>query len=137
MNMSFALTTRQIESEQKTVTRRLGWTRAKVGQIVQPIVKGQGLKKGERVTKIGRRIRFTDVRRERLDRMTTDQDYGRAECAKEGFSDLTPAEFVYMFCRSHRWPALYAAGALVEGARSCLPDDEVTRIEFEYVEIEA
>ena len=47
--MSFALTTEQVRNRTKTVTRRLGWATAKAGDIVQPIVKGQGLKKGERV----------------------------------------------------------------------------------------
>jgi hypothetical protein len=131
--MSFALTTAQVQARTKTVTRRLGWTHATVGESAQPIEKGQGLKKGETVARIGGPIAFVDVRRERLDRMTTDLDYGRAECLREGFPDLTPAAFVAMFCASHRWPALYADGVLVEPSRPCLPDDEVTRIEFEYL----
>ena len=52
-NMSFMLTTEQIKNRTKTVTRRLGWRNAKPGDVVQPIVKGQGLQKGETVQKIG------------------------------------------------------------------------------------
>lgn len=116
--MSFALTTEQVRRRKKTVTRRLGWRDAKPGTVVQPIVKGQGLKKGETVERIDGPIRFVDVRLERLDRMVDEPEYGRAECIREGFPDLTPAEFVVMFCQHNR----------------CAPFDRVTRIEFEYLE---
>lgn len=65
-HMSFALTTEQVRARTKTVTRRVRWLFAKPGDIVQPVVKGQGLKKGETVEKIGAPIRFVSVRREPL-----------------------------------------------------------------------
>src|SRR4051812_15043835 len=62
-NMSFALTTAQVRARTKTVTRRGGWLFAKVGDVVQPVVKSQGIKKGEHVEKIGGPIRFVAVDR--------------------------------------------------------------------------
>jgi hypothetical protein len=52
-NISFALTTAQVRARTKTVTRRVGWTFLKPGDLLQPVVKCRGLKKGERVEKIG------------------------------------------------------------------------------------
>jgi len=113
--MSFALTTEQVRNRTKTVTRRLGWTFAKAGDVVQPVVKAQGLKKGERVEKIGGPIRFVNVRRERLSEITPD------ECMREGFPDYAPVDFAAMFCEHNRVPIW----------------TDVTRIEFEYVEVSA
>lgn len=107
---SFFLTTAQIRNRSKTVTRRLS-SRYKAGELRQPVVKQQGLKKGEHVEKIGGAIRLTDVRRERLDAITPD------DCAREGFPELTPAEFVAMFKRHNH----------------CRRNRIVTRIQFEYV----
>lgn len=111
-NISFALTTEQIRNRTKTVTRRLGSRTAKVGELRQPIVKGMGLKKGEKVTKINGPICFIDVRREQLDAITPE------DVVREGFSGMTPAEFVAMFGHYNR----------------CRPNTDVTRIEFNYVD---
>lgn len=62
--MSFALTSTQINDRTKTVTRRLGWSRLRPGTLLQPVVKAQGLKKGEKVQKVGGPIRVVSVRRE-------------------------------------------------------------------------
>lgn len=113
--MSFMLTWPQFCAGQKTVTRRDGWLRARAGQQVQGVQKGQGLKKGEAVVR-GHVIRFVDVRREFLSRMIEEEDYGRAECLAEGFPELTPVQFVAMFCRTHGTD----------------PRDLVTRLEFTY-----
>lgn len=118
--ISFALTTDQVRRRQKTVTRRVGWRQVTVGELLQPIVQGQGLKKGERVRKIGRPITLVDVRREPLRRMLEDLEYGAAEVIAEGFDGDpekgTPEGFVRFFCASH----------------GCTPDTEITRLEFEY-----
>lgn len=111
-NASFSLTTAQVRARTKTVTRRKGWAWANAGMLVQPVVKGMGLKKGERVERIGHPIRFVRVTRERLD--TIDP----CDCAREGFPDMTPAEFVAMYCKHN-------GGA---------PSQIVTRIQFEYVD---
>lgn len=115
--MSFMLTWPQFCGHQKTVTRRLGWLEAHAGQHLQGVYKGQGLKKGERVQR-GPRIRIASVRREFLARMIEDEDYGRRECGREGFPELTPMQFVTMFCRHNH----------------CDPRDLVTRIEFTYAD---
>jgi hypothetical protein len=117
MNMSFALTRPQVEDESKTVTRRLGWRKASVGQVVQPVLKCQGLRAGEKVTKIGRRLRLVDVRRESLGLLLDDpHGYGRREVDAEGFPDRSVTWFVEMFCKANK----------------CGQRDTVTRIQFAY-----
>jgi len=119
--MSFALTTDQILSRTKTVTRRLGWLFLEPGHLVQPVVKARGLRKGERPVKLGGPIRIVSVRREPLSALLADRDYGLAEVRLEGFADRPPLHepeaWVAFFARTHR----------------CGIDDVVTRIEFEYV----
>lgn len=110
--MSFALTTDQVRARTKTVTRRRGWVTAKPGDVVQPIVKGQGLKKGEQVERIGGPIRFVAVDRVVLG------DISPQDVHREGFPQLTPRQFVAMF-KQHN---------------GGLRDQVVTRIQFEYVE---
>jgi len=118
-NISFALTTDQICARTKTVTRRTGWRDLKPGTLLCAVRKGMGLKKGEKIERLAV-IRVVDVRREPLSRMRG--KYGTEECRREGFTDgpyAVPARFVAWFAASH----------------GCGIDDEVTRIEFEYVEI--
>lgn len=119
-NISFAMTTEQVRQRTKTVTRRMGWANLKQGELLSAVVKSQGLKKGEKVERLAT-IRVKDARRELLDRLTADLDYGFAETAREGFPESDerhwPSEFIAFFCRSHK----------------CKPDEMVTRIEFEYV----
>ena len=109
-NMSFALTTKQIMDETKTVTRRLGWWFLKPGDIVWACEKCMGLKKGEKVKRL-KKIRIVSTTPERLGKMT----YG--ECYKEGFPELLPSEFIDMFTK--RMGGDYFT--------------IVNRIEFEYV----
>lgn len=112
-HMSFALTTEQMENRSKTVTRRLRWRHAKPGQVVRPIFKGQGLKKGEKIRYLTcGRIRFVAVRFEPLYAITP------AEVVREGFPEMSTFEFITMFCQ----------------ANHCLRVTEVTRIEFVYVD---
>lgn len=112
-NISFALTTQQVRDRTKTVTRRVGWKTLKPGTLLQPVVKGMGLKKGERVEKIGGPIRVVRVGREWMSCF-----HDHAECVREGFPEMTADEFRSFFLATH--------GASEELA--------VTRIEFEYVE---
>lgn len=114
-NMSFALTRNQILNRTKFVTRRLGWRFLKGGDLVQACFKCQGLKKGEHPEKLAViRIRY----------VTTEMLYiiikvnGPRECILEGFPELTPTQFMEMFCRHNK----------------CTPYTIVTRIEFEYVD---
>lgn len=120
-NMSFALTTPQIQHHTKTVTRRLGWLTLRPGQQVRAVKKCMGLRPGEKVEPLAV-LRVVSVRREPLRRLQDDPEYGAAEIAAEGFADHPEygqsAAWVQFFCATH-------AG--------CTPDTEITRIEFEYV----
>ena len=120
--MSFMLTTDQVRARDKTVTRRAGWEKLRPGDLLCAVVKGMGLKAGETVQRLAI-IRVLNVRREPLEAMTVDVDYGFEECIKEGFGDHPslrfPSEFVAFFCASHR---------------GCTPNTVITRIEFEYVD---
>ncbi len=111
--MSFAMTTPQIRSRSKTLTRRLGWKFAKPGMKVCAIEKGQGLKKGEHVVRICV-IEIVSTRWEPLNAITQD------DCIKEGFPHLTPDEFVRMLA----------------DPKHLSYDVPVNRIEFKYVEID-
>lgn len=98
-NMSFMLTEAAMRAKTKTETRRLGWLDLKPGAVLQACVKCQGLKKGEKVQRIGL-IQVVSVRTEPLDSIT------RAAVDAEGFPDYTVDEFVDMFTRHnkcHRW----------------------------------
>jgi len=115
--MSFSLTTEQMRRREKTVTRRLGWDSLVSGQLICAVEKGMGLKKGETVKRIGV-VRVVRVTKEPLTALIYDADYGRAEVIKEGFPDMSPLEFVDMFCRHNK----------VDRRR------RVNRIEMEHVE---
>jgi len=110
-NISFALTTKQFVNRTKTVTRRLGWKFLKVGDRLAGCEKCQGLKKDQKIKKLGM-IRVTSVARIPLDSISPD------DCIKEGFPELTPSEFINFFCGAHK---------------DCTPGTIVTRIEFEYL----
>ena len=117
-SMSFALTPDQIRRQTKTVTRRTGWLFLKPGTLLQPVVKSQGIKKGEHVEKIGGPIEVVGVRRERLEELTKDGVYGAREVELEGFGGkMSPRQFVDFFCATH----------------GCMVRDQVTRIAFRYV----
>ena len=106
-NMSFSLTTEQVRKRQKFVTRRLGWDSLKPGDYVQAVKKAMGLKKGEQLEKLTV-IRVESVRREPLQQMIDDPLYGKAEAIREGFPDMTGAEFVAMFCEHMKVTPDYA-----------------------------
>lgn len=121
-NISFALTTKQVRHGFRTgeilkdVTRRLGWADALPGCKLSACEKCQGLGKGGKIVRLGT-IELVTVRRERLDRLTKRRGYGEVEVIREGFPDMTPAQFVEMFCDHNK----------------CLPETVVTRLEFKYL----
>lgn len=115
-NISFMLTTEQIRNQTKTVTRRINWTKLKVGDRLQGCVKCMGLKPGQKIEKLAV-IEVVDVRREKLSKMKRRPAYGDAEAVKEGFPELSGAEFVRFFCSEMK----------------VKPSIIVTRIEFKYV----
>lgn len=117
-NISFMLTVRQFKDGSKDVTRRDGWLFLKEGEHLCAAEKCQGLGKGGKMVKLGV-IGVMKVTREPLCRMTEDEGYGRSECRREGFPDMTPEEFVAMFCKTHK---------------GVTPHKIVTRIEFVRIE---
>lgn len=73
--------------------------------------KCQGLKPGEKIVKV-RQIEVTAVRREPLDAID------QAGVIAEGFPELTPAQFVAMFCHHMR----------------CRQNEPITVIAFKYLD---
>ena len=112
MNISFSKTTQQIREGTKFVTRRTGWKRLKVGQVLDACEKCQGLKKGEKVVKI-RKIRVVDVKNEPVNAITAYPN----DCELEGFPEMSPLDFVQMFCEFNK----------IE------PETIIRRIKFEYL----
>jgi len=98
--MSVAYTEHQVRDRIKNVTRRAGWWVDKRGRrLVKPgdrltlCRKVMGRKKGEPLERITE-VEVVDVRREPLDKMLNQPEYGAAEVIAEGFPDLSPAEFI-------------------------------------------
>ena len=106
-NMSFSITTEQIFAKTKTVTRRLGWSFLKPGDVVMAVEKGMGLKRGEKVKKIYP-IEIVSIRGESLKNITLE------DVAREGFPQMNVPQFVRMFAETHK----------------CSVDEMVNRIEF-------
>ncbi len=115
-NMSFWLTVEQYKNKTKFVTRRLGWGFAKPGDIFNGVEKAQGLKAGEKMVILGQHV-IVSSRWEPLNLMVLNPLYGYEECRLEGFPNLTPDEFVEMFCDANR----------------CRPGEPVNRMAFEYL----
>lgn len=116
-NISFSMTTPQFRAKTKTVTRRVGWEDLKPSDRLMGCEKCMGRKPGQPLVRLGA-IAILSVKRERLDTMIRIPGYGREECVREGFPEMTPAQFVAMFCASHK---------------GCTPRTVVTRIRFEYL----
>lgn len=109
--MSFALTTQQFKDRTKDVTRRDAWWGLKPGDVLIAVEKAQGLKKGEKVKRLGL-ILVKSTYPEGLYEITPE------ECVREGFPSLTPLQFMEMYCAHNG------------GDFSRI----VNRIEFSYVE---
>ena len=112
--MSVSLTEDAVRERRKTVTRRTGWLFLQPGTRLTLCRKVMGRRRGEPLVKIVD-VEIVDVRRERLDLITED------DVRAEGFPDMTPAEFVEFFCRTHT---------------RCTPDSLVTRIQWRYLDTE-
>lgn len=74
------------------------------------VEKGMGLKRGEKVQRIGL-VKVVSVRREPLNTITPE------DVIREGFPGMSPAEFVEMFARHN----------------GCAEDEPVNRIEFRHL----
>ena len=112
-NMSFQMTTKQIQDESKTVTRRFGWWFLKSGDILNACEKCMGLKKGEKIKKL-KLIRVVSTRKELLSAIT------KEDCILEGFPEMVPEDFIKMLTNHYK----------------CNPDKVVNRIKFEYLKEE-
>jgi hypothetical protein len=110
-NMSFMLTAQQVLAGTKDVTRRHGWWNLKPGDPLNAVEKGMGLKRGQKIVKL-RRIEVVSIRHERLDAITP------ADVCREGFPEMTPLQFIEMFCKTHQ---------------GCTPATIINRIEFKYL----
>ena len=108
--ISFALTTPQILAQTKFVTRRMGWWSLVPGDLLQPIYKGMGLKKGEKQQLLGCPIEVVESYAESLDAIT------QLDVILEGFPTWTPEQFVEFFCKENR----------------CQPTIQPNRIAFKY-----
>lgn len=108
--MSVSLTEPQVRARTKTVTRRLGWKFAKVGDQIMLCRKVMGRRSGEPLVRICP-VEIIDIRREPLWEIT-DEDV-----AREGFDGDDRFDFIEFFCEAMR----------------CTPDAEVTRIEWRYL----
>lgn len=106
-NMSFSLTKEQVLKKTKTVTRRQGWDKLKIGEIVQPVEKCMGFKR----KRLGGRIRITSFSKELI------ENASHADLVREGFTNYTVPEYVDMYCK----------------ANGCQPTDTCNLIEFEYL----
>ena len=109
--MSVSLTTPQVLARTKVVTRRRGWLNLRGGDELTLCRKVMGRRKGEPLVRLTD-VRVLSVRRERLYAVTAD------EVVCEGFPEMTAAEFVEFFCRTHK---------------GCTPETEVTRIRWLYL----
>lgn len=118
MNMAFSMTTAQVRARTKTVTRRLGWAKLRPGMRFWAVVKGMGLRKGEKVEHICE-LECVSNTPERIDSLLDpcNATRNRREVDAEGFPEMTPAAFVHFFCEGHH----------------CCEDQIVSRIEFKYV----
>lgn len=119
-NMSFAITTKQFLAHKKDVTRRLGWKTLKLGDHVMGIEKGQGLKKGQKVKRLGEIVILRNEPEELYEivrRPGRDHVDSRSEMDREGFPGMSSFKFVEMFCKANK----------------CEPTTIINRIVFEYI----
>ena len=112
-NMSFSMTTAQVQAKTKTVTRRFGWWNLKSGTQLWAVEKSQGLKKGEKVVRICP-IEVVSVSKQLVGDI---KYYKHGELTREGFPNMSPKEFVKLLCKGR-------------GKDDTSP---VNRIEFKYI----
>lgn len=103
-NMSFSLTTDSFRNRKKDVTRRLGWRTLLPGDHVMAVEQAQGLKKGEKIKKLGEII-ILAVDEEPVKEIIVRPyrgDMTRTEMEREGFPSWTASQFVQFFCRVNK-----------------------------------
>lgn len=110
-NISFAMTTQQVQDRAKDVTRRFGWWFLKPGDSLCGVKKIMGLKKGEQIERLCL-IEVVSTRPEPLNAIMPD------DVAREGFPDWSPRQFVDMIVNHY----------------GCDPAETINRIEFRYLD---
>lgn len=118
--MSVAMTADAVIERRKTVTRRKGWLMLKPGDRLTLCRKVQGRKHGEPLERLAE-VEVVSVRRESLRALTDDVDYGLSETRLEGMADWA------------RFPSYFVEHYFVR-AQGMAPGDEVTRIEWRYLD---
>lgn len=121
--MSVAFTEQAVRDRTKTVTRRKGWTFLKPGDRLTLCRKVMGRKKDEPLVRVAE-VEVVSVRREPLTDLLGGAapwwtEYGREEMVREGFPGHDPHWFV---------------AELFTVAQGIAADDEVTRIEWRYLD---
>lgn len=124
--MSVAFTEQAVVERRKTVTRRKGWTFLKPGDTLTLCRKVQGRRSAdgtvEPLVRLAE-VEVVSVRRERLDVLLHEPGaYSWDEMEAEGFPGIDSWRFIKEFFID------------AQGMRS---DDEVTRIEWRYIDGEA
>lgn len=132
--MSVAYTADAVIARRKTVTRRLGWRFLKAGDRLTLCRKVMGRKPGEPLERIAE-VEIVSVRREPL-MAITDEDVEREAVpmldahGHERFDEVWIPD-------AGRWseakPATWAWVSWFASEMGCLPETEVTRIEWRYL----
>ena len=127
--MSVALTEEAVVARRKTVTRRLGWRFAKAGDRITLCRKVMGRKPDEPLVRLAE-VEIVSVRREPLFAMR-DEDIPR---------EAVPLRDAFGHPRFDEWyddtglPTATAWVSWFAWAMDCLPDTDVTRIEWRYLD---
>lgn len=114
-HISFALTTDSFIDETKSVTRRLGWNASTTpaGTHLMGVEKQQGLKKGEKVNRLGEIVvlknTFEPLEDIALKQIRDEPEFGFThrryitEVEREGFPawKMTPWKYVEFFCKAN------------------------------------
>lgn len=97
--MAVSLTLSAVRDRRKTVTRRDidSWKSLKPGHKLTLVEKGMGLPKGAKQVVVAE-VEVMSVTIEPIKDVTPE------EVCREGFGDMTPAEFVAFWLKSHHYP---------------------------------
>lgn len=94
-NMAFSMTTPQYVDYSKDITRRQGWLFLKKGDHVMAVEQGMGLKKGQKVKKLGAFEVLSNTR-------VPIDEINQSDVDREGFPDMSPEEFIAFYCDFNR-----------------------------------
>lgn len=116
--MSVSMTEQAVIERRKTVTRRKGWTFLRPGDRLTLCRKVQGRKPGEPLVRLAE-VEVVNLWREPLSDLLDPRFANVREMVLEGFPGMDPREFVERYF------------VVAQGMK---PEDEVTRIEWRYLD---